>query len=386
MPRKNYAANSFSSFKKIAIGFIVLALVLLIFIIYFSFAKATITLFVDQEPKTLSSDLVVTALDSKESGDLTGKFISQEIEISQDFTVSNYKEELGVAEGRVRIINKHTRNQPLVKTTRFLSPEGLLFRLKKYVVVPAGGEVVADVYADKKGSKYNIGPSRFTIPGLPASLQQKIYGISDKPMAGGVKKVGILTQQDVDAASKMFLENLNKNIESKLFTQPKKNGPKDKTGESNSDIKLVKGRILEKKLSNKVGEKVGSFSITAKVLAQAVVVNYDELLAKAKKAYMQKLAGQSPTISWILDKFDYSLEDINMENKSARVKTTLVAKIRDEFDVSKFDKTEISGFDRKGVEYYFSQYPSIKKVKVEFWPFWVKSVPALADRIKIIVQ
>ena len=49
-------------------------------------------------------------------------------------------------------------------------------------------------------------------------------------------------------------------------------------------------------------------------------------------------------------------------------------------------KKEIAGFDARGVEYYFSQYPSVKEVEVKFSPFWVKSIPALADRIEIEVK
>ena len=61
--------------------------------------------------------------------------------------------------GEVIIINNYTKNQPLVATTRLLSPDGKLYRLKETVNVPAGGTVKAAVYADEPKEEMAIGPA-----------------------------------------------------------------------------------------------------------------------------------------------------------------------------------------------------------------------------------
>lgn len=380
MPRQQeiQQSSSFSSFKKIAIGFIILAIVLLVFIVYFSFAKATIILTVDNEPRTISMDLSFVTLDSEEVGDLSGEILSQEVEVSQDFSVQNFTEKPGRAGGKIKIINNRSTSQTLVKTTRLLSPEGILFRLEKTVTVSANSELVANVYADEEGAKYNIESTRFSIPGLSESLQQQVYGLSDEPMIGGIKKVGTLTQEDITTSQTEFLEDLDNLVKDKFQIDEEKNITINKD--------LILAEVLEQSVSDEVGTEVDDFSITAKVLAQAAITDYNEMIEKAKETYRKKLSNSIQVISWNLDEVNYSLNNIDLENKTAVINVTLTANVQGSFNVEKFDKTEIAGFDKKGVEYYFSQYPSVKNIEVKFSPFWVKSIPALADRIEIVVQ
>ncbi len=376
MPRQTIQNNSFPSFRKISIGFVVLALILLIFIVYFSFAKATIVLTLSQKPKTLSFDLTVSPTSTQ--SDLRGRIVSKEIEVSKEFFVQNFTEQPGIATGKIRIINNHTRNQPLVKTTRFLSPKGILFRLKDTVNVPAGGEIVAEVYADKEGAESNIGPTKFTIPGLSANLQQKIYGISDKPMTGGVRRIGVLTEDDIQRGQQGFLQSLDEEIKNQFSDQLLDNEV--------IANKLIKKEVLSQQVSNKAGEEVEKFTVSGKVLAQVILLDPDELLRVAKEKYKQKVMGQEKIISWQVDDFDYQIKSLDQENNNAVINVKLTAEVQGNFDLDKFNKKEIAGFDKKGIEYYFSQYPSIEGVEVKFWPFWVKSAPALASRIEVKIK
>ncbi len=387
MPRKTtlQPISSFPSFKKIATGFIILAIILLAFIVYFSFAKAIIILTVDEEPKTLSFDLTVSATST--DTDLNAELISKEIELNQNFEVQNFKQEPDLAVGQIKIINKHTQNQTLIKTTRFLSPQGILFRLKNTITVPANNEIVAEVYADEKGEKYNIEPTRFTIPGLSESLQQKIYAISEKSMTGGIKKIGVLTQEDLDSAKQKFEQNLNKIIKEKL--EPAlANATADRQKLENKVIleNLILATILEQKFSNKVEEEISGFNLNAKVLAQTVLIDFEEMLEKAKENFKKETTSGETILSWDTDNFKYKLKDFNKENNLAIIQIDLTAKVAGNFDVDNFKTAEIAGFDKKGIEYYFSQFPGIKNIEIKFSPFWVKSAPALSDRIKIEIK
>jgi len=373
MPRSTQIYSKSPSFKKIATSFVFIVVILLVVIVYFSFSKAKIILSVDNQAKTLNFNLNV--LNDNVGNNLSGEISEQELSIIQKYDVQNFKTTNGTATGKIKIINNHTRSQTLIKTTRFLSATGKLFRLSKTISVPAGGELMADVYADQEGEKYNIGPSKFTIPGLSASLQKKISGISETSMSGGVVKIGVLTQVDLDNAQKEFTQNLNTRIYEKVGT------------EISQDEKLIiKNEIKEQINSNKIGEEISGFEITAKILVQTVKVNNDELLKNAKENYQNKLSDKVSVINWNLENFTQNIQSMDLKNKSAILDISLTASVQGAFDINKFDKTEIVGFDQKGVEYYFSQYPSIKNVEVHFSPFWVKSIPAVSDRIEIEVK
>lgn len=377
MPRKTTLQpnSSFPSFKKIATGFTILAIILLAFIVYFSFAKATIILTVDEAPKTLTFDLTVSATST--DTDLNGQMLEQELELKQDFEVSNFKEEYGTATGEIKIINNSSHNQTLVKTTRFLSPTEILFHLSNTVIVPANKEIIAEVYADEQGEKYDIEATKFTIPGLSESLQQKIYAISEKPMVGGVKKVGVLAQTDLDSAKAKFEQNLNKLIKEKLELE---------LGNKIILENLILAQILESKFSHEVDEKVSGFNLTTRVLAQTVMVDFEEMLDSAKEKYKQKNVSGETILSWDTENFKYNLKDFSAGLNLAVAKIELTAQVAGSFDVDKFNKAEIAGFDKKGIEYYFSQFPGIKEIEIKFSPFWVKSAPALSDRIKIEIK
>jgi len=380
MPYKNnQSIPSSPSFKKITLSFVVVVIVLLVFIVYFSFAKATIIITLGSEQKTQAFDLTVSSTSTE--SDLAGRIITKEIEISQKFEVANFEEKTGVASGKIRIINNNNDSQQLIKTTRFLTAEGLLFRLKNNVLIPAGKEILAEVYADAEGAKYNIQPTKFTIPGLAKNLQEKIYGISDEPMAGGMKKIGVLTQADIDQAQKKFTGNLKQNIKTQLLLALA-------PGENISDS-LIKYEIKEQNIKEKIGDQVENFTLTAKVLAQAVIVNEEQLLTTAKEKYKEQLtlSGTKQNIAnWQTNSFVAEIKASDAIKNNAILTVSLTAEIGGSFDLKKFDKKEIAGFDKKGVEYYFSQFAGIKDLAIKFWPFWVRSVPAVSDKIIIEVK
>jgi hypothetical protein len=98
------------------------------------------------------------------------------------------------ASGSITVYNNYsTAPVRLVKTTRFQTPDGLVFRVPADVTVPGKtgstpGKVQVTVIADQDGSQYNVGPvSRFTLPGLKsnADMYANVYASSAASMAGG---------------------------------------------------------------------------------------------------------------------------------------------------------------------------------------------------------
>lgn len=135
---------------------------------------------------------------------------------SQTITPAQTVEVESVAEGMVTLINESEIDQPLVARTRLLDQNGILFRLRQSTVVPANGALEAAVYADQPGGSGDIGPTDFTIPGLPPSRQQEVYARSDEPMTGGVKHVGTLAPTDVDASGEFLLAAAKESLASTI--------------------------------------------------------------------------------------------------------------------------------------------------------------------------
>jgi len=87
--------------------------------------------------------------------------------------------------GKVTLTNETDTTQTFVATTRLLSAEGILFRLKNATTIPSKGQAEAEVYADVAGIGGEIAPTKFTVPGLSADLQTVIYAESAEAMTEG---------------------------------------------------------------------------------------------------------------------------------------------------------------------------------------------------------
>ena len=72
-------------------------------------------------------------------------------------------------------------------TTRLLTPDNILFRIKKGITVPANGEIEVNIYPDDENFKDIVKPTKFTIPGLSEKLQKIIYAESRSDL--GKKKL-----------------------------------------------------------------------------------------------------------------------------------------------------------------------------------------------------
>lgn len=116
----------------------------------------------------------------------------------------------GKASGKATIINTTSHSYTFVATTRLLSKDGVLFRMKAASPIPANGSVTVDVAADQPGPAGDIGPATFTIPGLPPDLQKVITAKSDAPMTGGAGKATVVTGDDIAAAKAKLAEKLKK--------------------------------------------------------------------------------------------------------------------------------------------------------------------------------
>ncbi|MFH1457206.1 MAG: hypothetical protein ABIF17_03805 [Patescibacteria group bacterium] len=361
-------------YKKIAVTFIVLTVILTLIVVYFSLSKAEIAIIPSEMLETKEFSIKIPINNSTTTPALlTAQSSTQELEFIESFDVENFKTENGIAQGEIIITNKNNSQQVLIATTRFLSPDGMLFRLKNQVVIPANSEITSEIYADAPGPKYDIAPAPFSIPGLNENLQKKIYGTTKTPMTGGLKKIGTLTAQEITKAQQKMINQLDKTILEKLNIH-----------ENNEQITLIKKEILEDNLSNKEGDEVEKFTISLKIKVDVIEINKEKLIAWVKEQYRQELTQDNEIINYDLDKFSYTLEDT--ASTYVDLKTSLPAYILGTLDLDNFNKKKLYGMDEKALETFFNQYPNIDHIEVNFWPFWVRTAPSMSDHIKLKIK
>ncbi len=357
--------------KKFAIGFAVITVILILIVGYFALAKATIYLSPKKQPISTQVEIeVLPSISSTLTGSniLPGEVIVKKETVSDQFSSSGMREKQVKAKGIVTIVNNYSRPQTLIATTRLLSPEGKLFRLTKTVVVPPGGKVNVEVEADQPGSEYEIGPTRFTIPGLWEGLQDKIYGISDQPMSKTTQKENYITATDVEKAKQRLQQLLEKKIRDEL------------KGENKQII--VKSYILSTELDKKIGEVSPSFTLTITAKVVGVAIDKDKLKQTAENNLKLNTPNNLEYLSFNPDSINLTLIKANDDGSSATlqmyVEGIAVVKLDNLYKVD-----DILGFAKQDVEKYFLSIKGVESVKVHFTPAWVKSVPPLKDHVEI---
>ena len=119
--------------------------------------------------------------------------------VTESFPGSSVQQVSQKAQGTITIYNAYgASSQELVATTRFLTPDGKIFRITQNVTVPgetktangtlAPSSITAPIVADQAGPDYNVGPvAKLSIPGFDSNsaLEAGFYGVITASTTGG---------------------------------------------------------------------------------------------------------------------------------------------------------------------------------------------------------
>lgn len=385
-PKKvNKAKNIGLIYKAIALSFIAATIVLSLIIFFVSSAKTTITLTTkESEVNTQENIEILLNQEPVNQNQTEGKLVETEVELTKTFTLDHGELQEAQATGEVTVINNYSKNQPLIATTRLLSEDGILFRLDETINVPAGGEVSAKIYADEPGKAGEIGPSKFTIPGLWEGLQNQIYAVSQEPTTGGTRKISTLKQADIDKAVGEAKELILEEGLAKLNLELA-NLENSANYQINKD--LISHQITKRVVNAEVGEEVSEFEIEMTAMLSTVAFSEDEIFEITKNKLESSLSEGQKLTRINRDSFSFTLEDYDSETGKVGVTTSLGGMAEIEPVNSAINKQEILGKTKAELDEYFRQHQDkFSKVEYHFSPFWLKHAATSENKIKIIVK
>ncbi|MBU0722158.1 hypothetical protein KKA93_01720 [Patescibacteria group bacterium] len=369
-----------SIYRKIAFSFIVLTLILAATVLYFGFSKLTITIIPAQEKIVYNSTVEVisqTSSSTLSSEQIYGMVKQAPVEQFKEFSVSG-KEVLGEEiTGKVTIINNYIKNQPLVATTRLLSSDNKLFRLKDTVNVPAGGQVEAEIYADVVKPEMAVGLSKFTLPGLWAGIQDKIYAKSKEPMKYNRKIKYTIGQSDIDNAVSQLKNDVLANV-------------KNQVGQTYKDyakvLFMVDNNSVTQDVNGKVGEEKEKFSIKMKTIVTVVAFNDDEVYNQIKAKLMAMIADDKEISEFNKQNMSYALESFDITQATARVNVDSMTKAILKDGAKAIKKNNLAGLNYEQLKVYLNGLPEVAGYQIKFFPSFIKKAPNLVDRIKIEIK
>ncbi|MFH0988196.1 MAG: hypothetical protein V1763_02390 [Parcubacteria group bacterium] len=375
--RKNVQVSD--SYKKMILGFVIVAVLLIVIIVYFASGHAVIH--VTAKATTINTDFVVNvATDGGTAGKdtLSGLLYETKVESTIEGQATGAKAVSGNNVGSVTVYNNRGESQTLVKTTRLLSPENILLRLSERVVVPANGKVIVLVYADNPASFSEIQPTKFTIPGLNQALQSLIYAQNDSVLKSSGQSIKVIKAVDIARAQ----DQLSADLTSKALQEFSKQLP-------NSDYTAVAvgKQVIDSSVSDKPETVKDAFIVKMQMSVTMVGINQKDILNIAN----DRLKAAVPTGKELrkinLDKFAYATQNFDDKTKVLNLRVQAAGDAVIGADNVIFAKDKLSDLTPKGVEVYLESFSDqIDSVAVDLSPFWVKRVPGLPDRIQVIVD
>ncbi len=383
--------KSIGLYRRQAFFYIGATLILLLAVAYFFFVKLTVI--ISPQGETINDSVSFNIVGANASTTATStdveaanKTIDGNLQISEVSAEKTYQttgEEVSTGEtsslvtGTVTLINKYSENQPLVVKTRLLSSDGKLFRLKKSVNVPAGGTVMAEVYADKAGADMTVDANtRFTIPGLWAGIQDRIYAENSEAFAYQSQVKRIVKQSDLDAAKKDINEVLDLKVKNDL--QSVASDQAIVYGDTDSDVTT--------EFNAKLGDEVASFTVKAKKKIVVATFSKEKAIELAKARLALVVSDDKQLSNFDNSKITYTLENYDEATKAAEVKEYFTGIMSLKSDSSLIDRNKLVGLNEAQISQYLDTFPEVKEYKLEFWPAFIKTAPNLPDRINIEIE
>lgn len=373
---------SFNMYRKLALVFIVLTIVLVGGVLYFSFPGLKITLFPQAEKVSANLSAEVYDSDKNKTSSLSQSAVAGTIE---EVTVRKEKtfQSTGARttgkeiEGEVRIINNYTQDQPLVETTRLLSPEEKLYRIKEEVVVPAGGSKKVEIYTEEPSPDMAIGPTEFTIPGLWAGLQDDVYAESEEEFKYRVKVQRYVQQSDIDKA----LEKIRSDLKQKV---------NDNFGDGYKDNDKAVFNIQQDTVTTTVkaeaGEEKDEFTVAIEAKVNVVAFKNNKMADLASKKMTTSIPNNRKLARFNKEKMSYSIEEFDARAGVATISSSLEGEVIIREDSNIINKDKVVNLNKEQLRSYLRDMKGIKDHKLEFSPSFLQRVPNLKDRIEINIK
>ena len=387
-PRKPATTKRFP-LAEILIGSGVIVLILCVWG-FLKLPKADVQIWPKTDTLTLSEKVTVNKAVAEinvASKVIPGQYVEAVQENWQSFPATGSASNEGKATGTITIYNKISPASPLtLKTgTHFLSDSGKYFIILDKVVVPAQknntpGSITAQVQAEESGDTYNIGSSKFSIPGLNGtSYYYSVYAESKKAMTGGYTgKIKKVTSDDIKTAEETLTKKLVVDAQNSLRDQVA------------SDQVLLDDSITSTTVSAspsvKAGAVVDNFNETVKVKVSAIVFKKDDIASLVAKDLNAKLpAGNNILEDSLTLNYEAASVDVQNGKIAFNVDSTITSYLSIETNslVDSFVGKSADEVKQVLDQVYEGR---ILELKVNFWPFWVKKIPDDKGRIKVNLE
>lgn len=314
---------------------------------------------------------------------IPGQVFSVEKTVSQEFSASGEKDVAQKARGKVTVLNGLSSAQPLVATTRFESPTGLVFRSLRSISVSAAttrsgvatpGSAEVEIIADKVGSEYNIAATIFVIPAFrekgDAERYQKVTAKSDTSFSGGVNgKAKVVTEVDYQKARDAVSERAKLDVSQAL------------KAEIGSLVMPEKLEVIVKSVSSnvQVDQAADSFVVSGTGAVKTVGVRKEDM-----QSLVSGIVEREKHLTVLPDRLTITLNNGQFSETSGAYEADILVSGTGYAVIDK-DKiiADLAGKNELDIRSYLKSAEGVASARVTLSPFWVAKVPENKSKISL---
>lgn len=325
----------------------------------------------------VAADRSVSAIDPS-SNVIPAQIFTTDKNITETFPATGQSGTVGVkSEGTITIYNNYSSApQDLVATTRFLTPDGKLFRIAANVTVPGKpGSITAPIVADQAGPAYNVGPvAKLTIPGFQGGPKYDgFYGVIASGTTGGFTgKRPVPTAGDVADAKTKTTAILQADLESGLATSYPNNF---KILDGATSVKIVKLTVSTSTDQN------GNFRVFGEASLQAI--GFDKA---AFETYLLGLA-QTAQPDSVFSSLNVAYGNVQANFGSGKVNFSVTADgtLQPKFSPGDFAQS-VASKSINDARSSLAALPQLSDGTISVWPIWLTSLPSDSKKITVTVH
>lgn len=385
-PKKTQKVPNFNKFRKRLLIFGSLAVLFVAFLVWaIWFApRATVVISAKTSGQTLNTSVSLRSDVETDAakGILKAVVVSDKQEASVEFAATGTKEEGESASGTMTVTKSSPGSKKIPVGTGFSNGD-CTFVSQKEVIVPGAspewngsrfvtvaGTVDVKVKATSIGEACNLSARAYepTVSGI---------GARGSSMSGGSRKVlKIVTQGDVQKAAEQLAAQKTDDHQEKLaakFTE---------------GVRVIKGSFVadrgEATTSPEVGQEApdGKAKLTSAVTYSMTGVKEAELRQYLEAALESKLSKENSQRVYDAGDKDATFSDFKKVDEGAAVSISAKGQVGPQVsdkDIKKRTKGKRFG----DIQADLKSIQGVDDVEVDFWPFWVSTVPEDEEKINI---
>ncbi len=370
--------------KKLMIGIIPLAVIVLFLYVYLFGRSVTVTLGIDAREEDEEVNVTFSESEATNASDniINAQFITVIADGKKSIATTGKKEVGDKAKGTVTLFNSNTSGVTIPTGTVITSPNDLKFVTDKAVTIASAsgdifsgtepGKADVTVTAEKFGTNQNLpSNSKFTVEGSTS-----VAAKNDKAFSGGTKKeIKVVAKKDQDK----LLADLQKDLETEAREQIQKEA------EAGSVVlpNFISVEYDKKTFSKDIDDEATELNLTGTINYKGVSYKEGDILNFAK----EKLeTGNDLVVD--KDTIEANATNLKAKGSNATGKLTIKANLIPKID-SKELANQIKGKSTKDAIEKLNEIEEVNKVEIKLFPpipLLPQRIPFSSGKIKIMTE